>query len=330
MTPKGLMVCLTTMVSWALLIVISKGLLVRYNLDPWIFTIIQLMFGGVFLVCISGSSATTLIALRSPYTWAYGVARVLSAACFTASLLYISAANAGFFGLVSIPFSALMFVLLFSRKPSVLELPGHIIIVAGMVLLISTLENTFSNPAVYLMLLSEAAVVSSVIIAEFHPQNQGDSLKERASLSGVMLLASAFTMLVTLAALSLLTGATEPATTTPQVVDWKQSIPLIDLSQVWSLKMWIAAIAVGVTLRGTSMFLSMQAISLVGGQNYVATIAALPFTSLLFERVADVSGYLPQHMPDPLTVLAGVIMTCGSLSIMWARQHKLKTAAAIL
>ncbi|KZK80600.1 hypothetical protein PsAD13_04664 [Pseudovibrio sp. Ad13] len=325
MTPKGLIVCLATMVSWAFLIVISKGLLLTYNLDPWIFTIIQLMFGGLFLIAVSRKLGATMDALKSPYTWAYGVARVLSAACFTASLLYISAANAGFFGLVSVPFSALAFALLFFRLPTALELPGHLIIILGVVLLISSLEDTYSNPAVYLMIFSEFAVVASVIIAEFHPQNQGDDLKERASLSGVMLVASALIMLIALAALSLITDG--PAAT-QQATDWTSNLPLIDLTQVWSPTMWLAAICVGITLRGVSMFLSMQAINLVGSQNYVATIAALPFTSLLFELIADKAGYLPQTLLDPIAILAGVIMTAGSLGILWARQRKFKTAAA--
>lgn len=326
MTPKGLIVCLTAMVSWALLIVISKGLLLTYNLDPWIFTIIQLMFGGLFLITISRKLGVTMEALKSPYTWAYGVARVLSAACFTASLLYISAANAGFFGLISVPFSALAFLVLFLRIPSLLELPGHLIIILGVALLISSLEGTYTNPAVYMIIFSEFAMVTSVIIAEFHPQNQGDSLKERASLSGVMLVASALIMLIALAALSIITEG--PATATQQAADWTSNLPLIDLAQVWSPTMWLTAIAVGITLRGVSMFLSMQAISLVGGQNYVATIAALPFTSLLFELIADKANYLPQAVPDPTTILAGVIMTAGSMGILWARQRKLKTATA--
>ena len=324
MTPKGLIVCLATMVSWAFLIVISKGLLLAYTLDPWIFTIIQLMFGGLFLIAISRKLGATMEALKSPYTWAYGIARVLSAACFTASLLYISAANAGFFGLVSVPFSALVFAVLFFRLPSILEIPGHIIIILGVALLISTLEGTYSNPAVYLMVFSEFAVVASVVIAEFHPQNQGDDLQERASLSGVMLVASALIMLISLAGLSLFTDG--PAT--QSATDWTSNLPLIDLTQVWSPTMWLAAIAVGITLRGVSMFLSMQAINLVGSQNYVATIAALPFTSLLFELIADKADYLPQAVPNPVTILAGVIMTAGSLGILWARQRKFKAAAA--
>jgi len=324
LTPKGLIVCLATMVSWAFLIVISKGLLLAYTLDPWIFTIIQLMFGGLFLIAISRKLGATMEALKSPYTWAYGIARVLSAACFTASLLYISAANAGFFGLVSVPFSALVFAVLFFRLPSILEIPGHIIIILGVALLISTLEGTYSNPAVYLMVFSEFAVVASVVIAEFHPQNQGDDLQERASLSGVMLVASALIMLISLAGLSLFTDG--PAT--QSATDWTSNLPLIDLTQVWSPTMWLAAIAVGITLRGVSMFLSMQAINLVGSQNYVATIAALPFTSLLFELIADKADYLPQAVPNPVTILAGVIMTAGSLGILWARQRKFKAAAA--
>ena len=322
MTIKGLMTCLVAMISWAILIVTSKGLIRTFQLDPWIFTVIQLMFGGGVLVLLGGQLSATLSALKSPFTWGYGLTRVLSAAGFTASLLYISAANAGFLAMISVPLSALVFAVVYTNMPSKWELPGHILIVLGAILLATTFEGGYTNPAVPIMIFSEMAVVLSTLLAEIHPQNQGSDPKERATLSGVMLLTSAFLFLVVFAALSILTGETDPSLAAPST-GLESVIPALNLAQVWSPLMWLCAIAVGITMRGPSTYLSLVAIKEVGSRNYVATLAILPFSCLVLELLADGIGLFPQALPAPITLLTGVMMTAGSLAVLWAASKQL-------
>jgi EamA-like transporter family len=308
---------LLSLLSWSLLLVASRVLLVSYGLDPWLFTCIQMLAGGVFLVIAGGRGGRRGGALRNPHTWLYGLLRVATAGFFTAALVHTSTANASFMAIMSVPISALLLRLFLSRRPKAWELPGHLLVLAGMALLGGALEGGYSNPALPLMLLSELCVVASTLIAELHPLNRTESTSQRAFLSGVMLLSSAFVMLVAATGLTVagrwLPDAGMPL---PGGLPW-----LPDPSAILDPYLWISGILVGILLRGPSLFLALKAIHRARTENYLAGMAVLPFMSLALEEAAVASGWL-EPSPSPLRgLLSGCVMTLGSLAVLWARMR---------
>ncbi|WP_310621332.1 EamA family transporter [Flexibacterium corallicola] len=326
MNTKGMLICALAMLSWSTLIVVTKGILLAQNLDPWIFTVIQMAAGGIFLIMIGGRANGALASMRSGYTWLYGGLRVFSACSYSAALLYVSAANAGFFTFLAIPFSAIATALLFSRWPTRGELPGHLSIVLGTAALIAALDGTYSNPAVYLMVASELGVALATIVAELHPSNQSNTPRQTASLSGVMLLSSATVMLVMLTLASLYTGDTNPQDIMSASSLQESFLPRLELAHIWNPHMWLFATLVGLTFRGMSMYFSLQAISLVGGQNYLATAAILPFMSLILESMGHTLGWMPESTTTNMAVVAGAVMAIGSLMLLFSRRHIGKVA----
>lgn len=307
-----------SILSWALLLVVSRGVLIALELNPWLFTFIQMMAGGAFLIAIAGHRAGLMEALRNPYTWLYGVLRVATAAFFTAALVHTTTANAAFLGIVSVPISMTVLWLVLSRQPSRLELPGHAVILLGLALLAQSLEDGWRNPALILMILSELCVVASTLIAERHPLNRTDDTRQRAHLTGVMLLASAFFMLSVALSLGFL-------------VRWLPGLRFVvpvDLAWVANpdlaldSDLWISAGLVGVLLRGPSQFLSLKAIHRVRTENYIAGVAALPFMSLALEAAAAAPGWLVSVPATGTATLFGAVMTLGSLGVLWARSKK--------
>lgn len=323
MGASSIMVLGASLLSWALLLVTSRVLLVAFGFDPWLFTFIQMMVGGAFLIAIAGRGTGLVGALRNPYTWAYGVLRVATAAFFTAALVHTTTANAAFLGVVSVPISMIVLWLVLSRRPSRLELPGHVVILLGLVLLAQCLDGGWRNPAVIFMILSELCVVASTLIAELHPLNQTDDMRQRARLTGIMLLASALVMLMAALGLGL-------------VVQWvpnlRQMVPgnlawMANPAIAFDPYLWICAGLVGALLRGPSLFLSLKAIHRVRTENYIAGMAALPFMSLALESGASALGWLAPLSAASATTVFGTMMTLGSLCVLWARSKR-KTAIA--
>lgn len=318
MTKSGVLTLGASLASWALLLVTSRAVLTLTGLEPWIFTLIQMMVAGVFLLVVTGGFGGQKSALRDPYIWLYGVLRVATAALFTAALLHTSAANAAFLGVVSVPMSVLLLWLSVGRQTGCRELPGHGVILLGLVLLAQSLEGGWANPAITLMILSEICVVLSTVIAEFHPMNQGDSVRQRAQLTGIMLLASACVMLSALGGLVALARWLPGA---EQLLP--QSLGLIDTPlALLDAQLWIAACAVGVLLRGPSLYLALAAIRAVKTENYLAGMAALPFLSLGFETLAYLAGILPPVTSAGQSLLFGLIIASGSLLVLFARSRR--------
>ena len=311
----GVLLVLAALTGWSLLLVVSRVILVNLGLDPWLFTFIQMMASGVFLLFIAGKGQMTGLLLRDGSVWIYGMLRVLTAAFFTAALLYTSAANAAFMSILSVPTSVLFLWLVLSRIPKRWEIPGHVIIVCGLLLLATQLEDGWRNPAILLMILSELCVVGSTVIAELHPTNNTQDWRQRAGLTGLMLLASAAVMFVAAIALGVFTLiAPVIATWVPGQIGWMDN-PAQALDPV----LWLSATLVGVLLRGPSMFLALAAINAVRTENYLAGLAALPLTALLFEAAASHAGWLPQVSIWTLTTAFGGVMVFGSLWVVAAR-----------
>lgn len=325
MTSSSLNVLLSALFGWALVLVVSRALLIGFGFDPWLFTLIQMLTGGIFLIAIAGRGPAIGGALRNPWTWVYGVLRIVTAALFTAALVHISTANAAFLAVSSVPISAVLLWLVLSRRPLRQELPGHALIIGGLVLLGFSLDDGWHNPAIWLMAGSEVCVVATTAIAELHPLNRTNDMRQRASLTGVMLLASALVMLASALGLAF-TAAWLPGLRdlVPVSLPWLTD-PALALDPV----LWGFAAAVGIALRGPSMFFSLKAIHLVRTENYLAAMATLPFMCLLLESLVHAAGWLPPVTLANLTTMFGLLMTLGSLAVLWGRSRAARAAGKL-
>ena len=303
------------LISWSLLLVVSRVILLTLALNPWLFTFIQMMAGGAALLILAGAQAELRTSLRDPVLWLYGVLRVLTAAFFTAALLHTTAANAAFTSILSVPMSVGLLWLVLARVPRAWETPGHLFIIAGLVGLTTTLEGGVHNPALLLMILSELCVVTSTLIAELHPRNQTEDRRARAALTGAMLLISAFVMLIAAVGLSAAVQAMPNLGWVLPAGATVFSEPTLVLDPV----LWGAAIAVGILLRGPSMYLALAAIHRVGTTNYLAGLAVLPLSSLVFEATASAAGLIPPVTVWTLATAFGAVMVVGSLAVIAAR-----------
>jgi len=310
-------IVLAALASWSLLLVLSRVILTNYGFDPWVFTFLQMMAGGAFLILVSGQPRGLGPLLRNPITCIYGGLRVATAAFFTAALLHTSAANAAFLAILSVPTAAVLVWGVMGRRPQPWELPGHLLILVGLLALAGSLEGGFRNPALVLMILSELCVVTSTLIAELHPMNQTEDRRQRAALTGAMLLASACMMLLSAVGIGLLAQIFPGvAAFIPGNLAW-----VSDPGSVFDPGLWLAAGLVGVLLRGPSMFLALKAIHRVKTANYLTGMAALPLTAMLFEAAASGLGWIEPAAVWTASTAFGVIMILGSLAVVVARSN---------
>lgn len=253
---------------WAALSVASRVLMLGLDLDPWAFSFVQLCAGGIVLLMASGRNATNLSSFRRPTTWILGVLRVLSAALYTAVLVWVSVLEAGIIGAINVPMIALAVWLVFKRRPAPGEWIGHGMIVGSMLFLLSGLEANVWRPAGGLMLMNAICLVGIAILAERHPDNISDQPGVRLRFTGAVLLVTAALFLV----VRLVQGG------------------LVDSGVDWRLL--LVGGSVGVLLRAPAMVLAFWAIRLVGAQNYVASVSLLPLLGMVFEQAAFTVGLL--------------------------------------
>lgn len=303
-----ILVTLAAELAWATLLVVSRVLLVRLEIDPWAFTFVQLTAGGVFLLLMAGPGSIGIGSFRRPATWALGIFRVLTAAAFTACLVWISVLEATVMGAINVPMVALAVWVVFSRRPARGEWVGHLVILAAIAPIVARLEGGLLHPVVLLMLFNEVCVVGATVLAEWHPDNRTDDPRARLRFTGAVLLATALLFLAV------------------RLVQGSLSESGVGGDGVWSPTLLIAGLAVGVLLRGPSMFLAFWSVKLVGAQNYLAAAALLPLFGMALEEAAHALGLIDVTRFEPSAGLLALVVGAGTMLVVAARRRAARRA----
>jgi len=294
----SVLVTIGSVFAWAALAAANRILLLRFGLDPWTFTFVQMCAGGAALLATCGWGRLDLASFCRPATWVIGALRVLSAALYASVLARVSVLDSGILGAVNMSMVAVSIWLVFGRRPARCEWPGHVVIVISILLLVADLPGGLWNPAVLLMSLNEVCMVATTLLAERHPDNVSDDPRPRLQFTGALLLITAVLFLAVRTA----SGET--------------------MAAVWNWRLLVAGAAVGVALRAPSMLLTFWSIRLAGAQNYVAALSLLPLLGMVFEHSASIVGLIhvshfeADNVPLALGVVAGTVLVVAARARM--------------
>lgn len=283
---------------WALLAVVSRILLLRFAFDPWSFSFVQLCAGGSVLLAVSARQGLPFRSFARPATWILGMLRVLSAALYTALLVWVSVLEAGVLGATNVPVIAMAAWVVLQRRPARGEWLGHLVILLAALVLAGSLESDIRAQAVGLSVLNAICLAAITLLAERHPENVSDAPGVRLGFTGaVLMVTAAITLAIRMAQGD--GGADE--------IDWS---------------LLIAGAAVGTTLRAPSMVLSFWSIRLVGAQGYAAAIALLPLFGMVFEQAAVATGLLAHSRFETATLILALIALAGTSTILVMRARR--------
>ena len=311
MNNSPLAVAVAATIAWAVLLVATRLVLIRFEINAWGFTLVQLLTGGLAMMAFGRRATIAWGSLLSPSIWAYGALRVVSAGASSAALLYVTVMQDTLLASMNVPLAALVLVLV-TRRP----LPGgqvlaHDIMIAGIATMAFSLPGGLLNPAVLLEVIAECAVVASTLLIERHPENRRDDVKARCLFTGTVLMVTA-AMFIAAWALSGALGISVGS----------NALAFGDFGQLFaSTDLLIAGALAGVLLRGPTMYLALLAVRLAGTQTYLATLALLPFACLVFEAGCALAGWLPWPTLGPAEIVSGLLVIGGSLLLVRLRSR---------
>lgn len=312
---RGVAAVATAVLSWGFLILISRVLVAGHGFNPWVLSFVQMAVGGAAMIAAAGRGPMPLRAMRHPHTWIYGSLRVVTAATLTAALAYGTSAEISVMSTLFIPVGILLAWALFSRRPGPADGVGSIFVLAGIAGVAVGLPGGLLGPAVTLMLISASATALCTVIAEMHPENQGDDRKTRLRLTGAAMLVTAALMLA--------------AATVASYLDPQGFVAAhVPMSAVFDPTVWIAGIVVGVALRGPSTYFTFRAIRMVGSENYLVGVSVMPVIALIAESLAAAGDLLPMPVLPVHTLVAGTVGIAGALGIAVLRWRARTVQAA--
>lgn len=315
-----LFVTIACILSWSLISVIGRAVLIEYELAPATFVFIQMISGGLALVLLSPKRIQTIgfAPLKHFHTWAFGGLRIISASFYVGSFLYISATNTAFLGASNVTWSVLYVWFLLGRKPKWIEIPGHIIIAVAWVLLALEIDGGFNNPGIWLLLVSQFVITIAITLGETHPLNQSNNSGDTFYLTGMVLVASAVILLF----LSYIASIFETMLPEDFYPVLRTHITGFVLKDFLNPAAWVWGFLTGATFRAAAIYYSLRSVKLTSSEFYLGTMALMPFVNMALEALLIEWDYLPDAPLDYYQILFGSIMCVASLYIIYFKRSK--------
>jgi len=311
MLGSALSVAVAATIAWAVLLVVTRVVLVQLGINAWGFTLVQLLTGGLAMMLIGRRASISWTSLLSPSIWAYGALRVVSAGSASAALLYVTVMQDTLLAAMNVPLAALVLVIVTRQKIPGGQLIAHGLMIAGIAVMAFSLPGGLSNPAVLFEIIAECAVVASTLLIERHPENQRDDVLARCRFTGAVLMVTA-AMFILAWAISGVLG----------IRLGSNALAFGDPAQLFaSSELLIAGALAGVLLRGPTMYLALLAVRMAGTQTYLATLALLPVACLVFEAGCALVGWLPWPILGWAEIVSGALVIAGSLLLVRLRSR---------
>ena len=191
MHSSPLAVAVAATIAWAILLVATRVVLIRFEINAWGFTLVQLLTGGLAMMAFGRRATIAWASLLSPSIWAYGALRVVSAGSASAALLYVTVMQDTLLAAMNVPLAALVLVVVTRQRLPGGQLLAHAIMIAGIAIMAFSLPGGLLNPAVMLEVIAECAVVASTLLIERHPENRRDDIQARCLFTGTVLMVTA-------------------------------------------------------------------------------------------------------------------------------------------
>lgn len=315
-----LFVTIACALSWGILTVLGRIILLEYQLAPATFAFVQMFSGGLVLVLLSAKRIRSIgiAPLKQLHTWAFGGFRVLSASLYVGSLVYLTATNLAFLGALAVTLSVTFVWISLKRQPKIIEVPGHIVILIASYFLVMQLDGQFSNPGVWLLFGSEILIAIAIIFAEKHPLNQNNDSGDTLYLTGMVLLASATTLFILSYAMSLFEAQLD-ADFYPEI---RQHITGFVLRDFFNPYVWGFGFLTGALFRSSAIYYSLRSVNLTSSEFYLGSMALMPYINMVFEYLAMKLGILPQTNFEPIVLFWGTVASLASIYIIFFKRSK--------
>ena len=278
MSGRILALALGNSLIWAVYMLLTRHVVSGARLDPWAYTLVQLLAAGLAMLWVGRRTPGSWGDLLAPWTVGYAFLRVAINGCTSAAIVWIAVTQSTLLATASVLISAAMGWVLTRATPSRREWPGLIGLALGVAAFaLAAVSDTTWRGILWLGLSETLAVAGSWIIA-YHPRNRSADLAARCRFTGEILVAASIALILTWSLAGLAGAVASP---------WAGGGDAFG-----RIALWVYAILAGVLFRAPGTWLGFWTINSVGVQAYLIALTAMPFFAIALEALAARLGWL--------------------------------------
>lgn len=312
-TKKGVSLAITTVIVWAILNVISRYCVLKYDVNIIVFTCILIFAGGVALMLIRQTVSPQNWRNGVKYSWLYTSMQMIRSFSMITAYLYITTTEASLLFNLEIVITYLVTYLAFRRLPEKNEYWGILVILTGIILfLISLPESIRLKVGILIFIASTASCIRSVVVEKSVTNNPTTTVRQKCGISGYTMFVGGAALILLFSGIAIFKEFLPPHT--PGVYMLLDYLP--DIKEVLHPQTIISACITGFFINSASVYLFYATLQFTHSETFMAVRA---FQPAIVYGIEIGAAYFYYDMYQSLTtkdyILGGVIIL-GSLLIL--------------
>ncbi|HJQ55819.1 MAG TPA: hypothetical protein VJ890_02860 [Vineibacter sp.] len=278
MMPRAFAIALATAALWAVYLVVTRFVVAGAGLDPWAYTLVQLLSGGLAIAWLGRTAPGDWRGLFTPWMVGYGALRVGITGASSAALAWVSVTQSTLLSTANVLIGALATYIAYRLAPPRGEGAPLAALALGVAVLVVCLQPGTAYWGVLWLLASEAGVVIAALAVEKHPRNRADDMAARSRFTAETLIITSIVLIVAWTLAGLVGLARSP---------WDGGGNAFGNPMLW---LW--GIGAGLLFRAPGQWLTFYTLRHAGTQAYLIALTLMPAFAIAFELAAGRMGWI--------------------------------------
>lgn len=313
MNIKGVLLALTTVIIWAILNVINRFCVLKFDANIMVFTAFMIFATGVSLMLIREQVIPENWKNGVKYSWLYTLMQIIRSFTMISAFVYITSTETSLLFNIEIIITYLFAYIFFKRIPYKGDYLGILIIFIGFILFIFALPQKIRIPVSILVLISAtASCIRSIVVEETTIWSPSTTVRQKCGISGYTMFFGGLYVVSFLFLIGLLRFFLPSPL--PFFTSFLHYMP--DLAEILHPQTVISACATGFFINAATTYFYYATLKYSTSETFMAVRAFQPAITYLLELAAAIFYTALYPVLDTKDYVLGGILILGSFFIL--------------
>lgn len=313
MNVKGVLLALSTVIVWAILNVVNRFCVLKYDINIIVFTAFMIFATGVSLMIIRERVQPDSWKSGVRYSWLYTIMQIIRSFTLISTFLYITSTETSLLFNIEIIITYILAYAIFKRVPYKGDYIGIIVIIIGFVLFIFSLPQHIRTIISILILVSAtASCVRSIVVEETTIGSPDTTVRQKCGISGYTMFCGGLILIAFFFTIALFKHFIPISAS--RSLSFLNDLPT--LAEMIHPETIISACIAGFLINASTTYLYYATLKYSTSETFMAVRTFQPVMTFVFEIIAAIfySAMMPSLGRQDY-ILGGIIIL-GSLLIL--------------
>lgn len=307
---KGVLLALSTVIIWAILNVVNRFCVLKFDSNVIVFTAFMIFTTGVSLMLIREQVMPQNWKSGVKYSWLYTIMQIIRSFTMISTFLYITSTETSLLFNIEIIITYILAYAIFRRVPYKGDYLGILILLIGFILFIFSLPAHIRLTVSILVLVSAtASCIRSIVVEETTIWNPETTVRQKCGISGYTMFYGGLSLVVFFFAIALIKFFTHDQL--PTIFSFLHYLPT--LSEMLEPQTVVAACIAGFFINAGTTYLYYATLKYSTSETFMAVRAFQPLLTYVFEIIAAIFYIAMRPSLTTQDYILGGIIILGSL-----------------